>query len=162
MWRVRPGRGALLAAGLGVLLSGCALAADPAPAVRRLAEVGQLQTTGFDAAVQLVIADQASWRDAWLRMVSLRRPVPSPPEIDFTKEIVVVVAMGQQRSGGHSVRIVAVERLASGVRVQAVLEQPGAGCITSANITSPADVVVLPVTVRPVTFDLRRVTRDCN
>lgn len=144
------------------LLAGCVLAADSPPAMRRLAEVGQLQVTGFDAELRLVIADQMAWRDAWSRLVSPRRPMPPLPEVDFAKEIVVVVAMGRQRSGGHSIRIVAVERQVSGVQVQAVLQQPGKGCITSASITSPADIVVLPRSALPVTFDLRRETRDCD
>ena len=159
-------RGVVLRARLGglvpVLLSGCVLAADPRIEPQRPLEARQLQNTGFDAATQVVIADQTAWREAWARLMSSRRPLPPAPEMDFSRQIVVIVAMGRQVSGGHSIRVVTVDRQASGVVVRAVAQEPGRGCISTANITSPADVVVLPVDAQPVTFDLRHEKRDCN
>jgi PrcB C-terminal len=159
-------RGVVFRARLGglvpILLSGCVLAADPRIEPQRPLDARQLQNTGFDSATQAVIADQTAWREAWARLMSSRRP-PSPvPEMDFTKQFVVIVAMGRQISGGHSIRVVAVERQANGVVVRAVTQEPGRGCVSTANITSPADVVVLPVDAQPVVFDLRHEKRDCN
>ena len=82
--------------------------------------------------------------------------------MDFTRHIVVIVAMGRQVSGGHSIRVVAVDRQASGVVVRAIAQEPGRGCISTANITSPADVVVLPFSAQPVAFEVRHEKRACN
>ncbi|MCC6631793.1 MAG: protease complex subunit PrcB family protein [Gammaproteobacteria bacterium] len=153
---------AWLAGLVPVLLSGCVLAADPPIELQRPIDPRLLQNTGFDTATQIVIADQSAWRETWARLVAGRRPTPPAPEMDFAKHIVVIVAMGRQVSGGYSIRVVAVKRQASGVLVRAIALAPGRGCISTANITAPVDVVVLPVDAQPVAFDLRYESRDCD
>lgn len=153
---------AWLAGLVPVLLSGCVLAADPPIEPQRPIDPRLLQNTGFDTATQIVIADQSAWREAWARLIASRRPLPPAPEMDFTRHIVVIVAMGRQVSGGHSIRVVAVDRQASGVVVRAIAQEPGRGCISTANITSPADVVVLPFSAQPVAFEVRHEKRACN
>lgn len=154
--------GARLAGLVQVLLSGCVLASDPPIELQRPIDARQLQITGFNTPTQSVIVDATAWREAWFHLVAARRPLPPVPELDFSKQIVVIVAMGRQISGGHSIRVVSVKRQAGGVLVSALAQEPGKGCITTGNITSPADVVVLPASAQPVAFELRREKRDCN
>ncbi|MFO1504127.1 MAG: protease complex subunit PrcB family protein [Steroidobacteraceae bacterium] len=144
------------------ILCGCVLAAAGPLQLRRPVAALQLQNTGYESPAQLVIVDAATWRSAWARLAYSQRPMPPAPEVDFAKDIVVIVAMGRQRSGGYSVKILSADRTDKGVSVLAVLHEPGRGCINTQAITAPADMVVLPATAGPISFDIRREKQECG
>src|SRR5260221_14234014 len=69
-----------------------------APAVRTLAKGA---FTPIAEARQEVISDQPSWEKFWQKHAVNSKGAAQPPVVDFTREMVAVVTMGKQRTGGE-------------------------------------------------------------
>src|SRR5262249_27566105 len=61
--------------------------------------------SGLKEKLQLVIRDQDAWRDIWKVINETKLQLPSLPEIDFSREMIVVVGLGQRTSGGYSILV---------------------------------------------------------
>lgn len=119
-------------------------------------------SSGFDEAAQFVVRDPARWTEAWKRIHARSRPVPPLPEVDFAREMIVVVALGSTRSGGYGVRIERAYRSGPATVIVVRVEEPGPGCIATSAITRPVDVARLPASDEPVLFEVGTVTRSCG
>jgi hypothetical protein len=117
--------------------------------------------------LRVVIRDGDTWRDMWKRIHSPapgRGPypeLPPIPEIDFSREMIVVVAMGRQPNSAFAIIIDgAYER---DDRLEIVVRSvSGKGCLAYSIITAPVDIVRLPRTERSVVFRETEVVPDCN
>lgn len=104
---------------------------------------------------RVVVRDRDTWLDVWKRIyqvVPSNGPYPELPEIDFSREMVVVAAMGQQPTSGYAIVIDGAyernDRLE--VVVKSVITLKCFGAFTV--VTSPIDIVRLPKIERPVVF----------
>lgn len=119
-------------------------------------------SSGIDAAGQFVGRNAADWTALWQRVHSRRRPTPPLPEVDFEREMMVVVAAGQHRTGGHSIRIDRAWREGAKTIIVVHEEAPGPGCIVASAITSAVDIARLPVAPEPIEFRVESEIRDCG
>lgn len=120
-----------------------------------------LLNSGISKKQTLVIRNIEQWRKVWIELHSKRTPVPEVPEIDFKHYTAVVFVLGTQRSGGYAVRITSAAQLADSVRLTVEIRRPSAGCIVTAAMTSPADIVLLPMVATSVVVDEISVEADC-
>jgi hypothetical protein len=119
-------------------------------------------SSGFGDPGQYVLRDQAAWGDLWKRVHARSHPVPPLPEIDFGREIVVVVALGHRPSSGYAIRVGHAYKEGPKTVVVVQTESPAAGCIVLAAMTSPVDIARLPAPDGPVEFRIESTIRDCN
>jgi hypothetical protein len=98
---------------------------------------------GYAAAAQEIHRDAASFAAAWKKANAHLAPIPAPPAVDFAKEMVALVALGQKTNGGWSVEIVGLRKTESGLRVLYAVRQPAPGAMTAAVMTNPWHAVVL-------------------
>ena len=61
--------------------------------------------SGIVKPLRVVIRDRDAFLEMWKQVNSRRFPPPSPPEIDFSRDMIIVVAMGERSTGGYSVII---------------------------------------------------------
>ena len=108
--------------------------------------------SGMTDSARLVIRNDAEWRRTWAQLVGHITPSPAMPPIDFTKDMVIVAAMGPRPTAGHMIRIARVGRSSGVTYVDVVSESPTPQCKRAQMITSPADVVVVPAINEPVAF----------
>jgi hypothetical protein len=134
------------------------------PAVERLRPDAPVfaDSTGIDEAGQFLARNADEWTGLWARIQARRRPTPPRPEIDFDHDMIVVAALGRQRTGGYSIRIDRALREGGATVIVVRTESPGPGCIVPASLTSPVDVAKLPLTPGPVEFRVESSVRDCN
>lgn len=66
------------------------------------------------------------------------------PTIDFTKAYVVAVFAGDKSTGGHAVSVTSIKDAGDARVFHVLLEKPGAGCVTSQELTSPYQVIRVP------------------
>ena len=113
----------------------------------------------------LVIRDASTWAEV-LPKLDLRSPgggIGAPvPAIDFSKEMVIVVALGQRPSGGFSVRVQQILGTSSELVVKAAEERPGPTCAVTLAITRPLAVVALTNDPRPVRLEWTQAVHDCG
>jgi hypothetical protein len=163
---------AVALATLGLLAgNGCGPTAQVSPATQDAAEVTPEQQShtrlaasdqsGFQEPAELVLRDQASFAEAWARVHAMLVPAPPPPRVDFTRQMVVVLAIGTRSSGGHAVRFDGMDREGDGARVRYTVSEPGPDCMTTQAITAPVELVGVPRVDGPVRFERRQAIAPC-
>jgi hypothetical protein len=103
--------------------------------------IGQWTHTGIAERRRQVVHDSAAWAQ-----VRSELAVPDLPEVDFARNSVVVVAAGQQRSGGFGIEVERVSQKGGDLTIRVVETSPGRNCVTTSELTQPVDVVTVPVT----------------
>jgi hypothetical protein len=66
--------------------------------------------SGVREPLQIVIRSQAEWDALWKRHVAIETNPPPPPAIDFNKQIVIGVFLGEKPTGGYDVEIIRTEQ----------------------------------------------------
>ena len=108
-----------------------------------------------------VVRDRAAWEAEWRSLQAGLAAGPAPA-VDFVREMVVVVAAGEQSSGGHRVRVDGTSPGPDGALVVHVTRtSPGPGCMSTMAITSPVDVVRVPRAAGAVRANTRTVAEPC-
>jgi hypothetical protein len=120
--------------------------------------IGQWIHTGIEQPRRQVFQDANAWAQFWSEL-----GVGDRPELDFTHELVIAVASGQQRSGGFSIAVERVTQQEGDLTIQVVETSPGPNCVTTSELTQPVEVVTVPlVKVRNSSFVERKVSSDCR
>ena len=111
---------------------------------------------------RLVIRDQAAWVDAWASLWPSSAPIPAPPNVDFSREMIVFVALGERPTGGYSILVDSAASTPAGVTVWVGTSTPGLRCGTTQALTQPVDIARMQRVDTPVRFvDVSRVV-DCR
>lgn len=133
-------------------------------ALTRLGAVEALfaQQSGLVEGADYVVRDRATWEDIWTRINRRRRPIPPVPPVDFTTQIALVVALGQQRSGGYGITIERAEREDGYIVVHVTDRSPASDCIVTTALTAPVDIALVPGRDLPVRFEHEAATEACR
>ena len=119
----------------------------------------RLQFTS-DHAFRLVVKNRDELSDFWKRLTAVFPPsgwVPPIPEVDFSKDVVVVTAMGSRPSSGYWTIIDGACEVDGQVEVF-VTNVDDANCGALGVVTYPADAVLIPKTDLPIVFRETRVS----
>ena len=100
--------------------------------------------SGFDQPARLVVRDPVTWHAVWNQIYLGGSPVPPLPEIDFSQEMLVVVALGSHPTGGYGILLTGASESADGIEVAVLSSSPGPKCFTTQAFTQPVDVARLP------------------
>lgn len=118
--------------------------------------------TGITDRQRIVIRDREAWRDVWKRIYSLMSPTPPLPEVDFSKEMLVVVSLGGRGTGGYAIIIDGACERDDKLEVTVRSVSPGKNCMTTQALTAPVDIVRVPKTQRSVVFRENEIVHDCK
>jgi hypothetical protein len=105
-------------------------------AIRR---IGQWSTSGITAPARVVIRDDTSYARFWSSLGG----AGARPSVDFTRDIVIAAAAGQQNTGGRSISINRVTRVGPGLAIEVTETVPPPGCQVTQALTQPVDMVVV-------------------
>lgn len=120
--------------------------------------VGKWTHTGVAEARRLVIRDANAWAEFWSEL-----GVGDRPAVDFTRDLVVAVAAGQRPTGGHEIAVDQVTQNGPVLTISVLETRPGPNCMTTAALTQPVDVVVVPaVNTKSWSFIERKDVRGCG
>ena len=120
--------------------------------------IGQWTRTGIGESRRLVIRDANAWAQFWSEL-----GVGERPSVDFNHDVVVAVAAGQRPTGGYEIAIDRVTQSNGQLTVEVVERTPGPNCMTTASLTQPVDVVVVPAAdARSLSFLERKEIRGCH
>jgi hypothetical protein len=118
--------------------------------------------------LRVVIRDRDAWLDLWKRIHRPdpnRGPYPEPPplpEFDFSREMIVVAAMGLRPTSSYAIIIDGAYERDNRLEVVVRSVENRKGCAAYTIITAPVDIVRLPKTERPVVFREIEVVPDCQ
>ena len=101
---------------------------------------------------RLVIKNRDEFNDFWKGLTSPGRWLPPLPEVDFSKEMIVVVGMGLRPSPGFVIMIDGACEVDGQVELFVSKVEDGPCAPVPGVVTAPADVVRIPRSDLPVVF----------
>lgn len=119
-------------------------------------------SSGFTSSQRIVVRTQQEWATTWATIWSRHTTVPALPVVDFTWEVVVVAASGDQSSGGVRIAIPNAALDQGTVKVGVVETFAGANCVVPAVISSPVFAARMVRFDGPISFTDVRTTTDCE
>ena len=105
--------------------------------------VYQAQYSGVTEARLQVIGSTAEWADAWREIQGSISPPEPLPQVDLTRQRLLLAAIGTRPNGCYSVEVEAIERSGPALEATVVETRPGAACVCTEAITHPVHVVSL-------------------
>lgn len=120
------------------------------------------QNSGFVESDRRVIRDAIAWATVWARIYEKASSKPSLPAIDFSKEQVLVAALGSRPSTGYSIRITEASGSGNAIKVKFETQSPGPGCVVLTSITHPVTVAKMGRTVGSAVFEENATVRNCG
>ena len=163
-WTLLTGFGALAVA----LMSGSCSLSSPTRTVPlqltrlRPDPVGYTAFSGYVQPTTLVIRDREALQAAWSQMNGYVNPGPPVPEIDFSSEMVILVASGSHTSSGYDVLLASASKTDDLVTVHALERSPAPNCGSLTVITSPVDVARMSRQDGRVIFEITPGVNTCG
>ena len=124
--------------------------------------------SGIWEARRMVISDREAWLDVWKRIHSpdpTHGPysnLPPLPEIDFAREMLIVVALGSRPTGSYGIIVDGAYEREKQLEIVVRSMSPGKGCFTTQAFTQPVDIVRLVKTKLPVVFRETEIVNECK
>ncbi len=117
---------------------------------------------GISQRSRLIIRNRDEFNELWKQLTASGSYKPPPPEVDFSREMIVVAAMGQRPSSGYEILIDGACEVDNHVEIL-VRSFDSVKCGMQATVlTAPVDIVRLPRTELPVVFRETEVSSDCK
>jgi len=101
----------------------------------------------------LLFQDATVWQRFWLqycRTFDGSGALAPAPVVDFAKQTIVGIFMGQRPSGGYGIKIKEIKKTKSGLEVYVLEHKPNPGDMVITMITYPCALVTIEKTVLPL------------
>jgi len=115
------------------------------------AKFSDVQST-FTTAKNMVITDPAEFTKTWQEIYREQFPRPILPDVDFSKEMVIAVFMGEQPTAGYFIDIIEVTEYADRIEVQIVKHKPAPDAPVAQVVTRPFCVAKIEKIDKPARF----------
>lgn len=161
MASVRSRAACLVAIAVLAAADAVADAVAAAPVRFRTVERSEGMSSAIASRTTVTIKSLRHWRSIWRRLHSGESPQPRRPRVDFSRHMLILVTMGQEESGGHSVRIRSIAGRESTWLVRADELSPGPSCTTTSVVTSPYHVVRVRRTAKRIVVRRAQSEYDC-
>jgi len=111
--------------------------------------------SGVRERLEVVIKTEEAWQVLWQQHIAGVEPRPEIPMADFSRQMVVAVFMGEQRTSGGTVEVLEATQEGTALVVQ-IRETPApAGSVGLPVLTQPFHFALLPRSELAVKFDWR-------
>jgi hypothetical protein len=110
---------------------------------------------------RLVIRNRDEFSKFWIELLGTSSYKPPPPAVDFSREMIVVAAMGQKPSSGYQIVVSGACEVGNRIEVFVRSTDYSKCAMQLAVLTAPLHIVRLPQTQLPVVFQETEVS-DCK
>jgi hypothetical protein len=110
----------------------------------------------------LVVRDPAAWAEMWAAIWKRHSPLPELPQVDFAREMLVVVALGERLTGGYGILVDSAVATPDRLEIWIRAISPGPSCGVTLALTQPVDIARLPRSDGVVRFHDRTEERACQ
>ncbi len=118
--------------------------------------------SGFKAKLNQVIKTQEKFKKVWNKIDVNFTKKEALPKIDFNKQMLAFVALGEQTSGGYAVKINSVTENKKNIIIDVTEIKPGKTCITTSVMTYPYQLLTLEKTSKSVQFNWIKKVYECK
>jgi hypothetical protein len=138
-----------------LLLCGAAVAFAAEGNDARIKVIAKGAFSGIQEPKQLVISNQTQFAEIWQKHNARNEPKKPAPAIDFSKESVLFVSLGQKRTGGYAVQVSDVQKKDGQTEIIVQTTSPKAGAMQIQALTAPFAIVAVPKIEGPVKFKVQ-------
>lgn len=138
---------AILGAGLSAaLIAACAAAgpSDGSAAEHSFEAILATTHSGVAERRREVVRDEASWARLWSEIHAGFTPAPPLPAVDFSRHMLIAVALGTRPSGGFGIEVRSVATRGESLEIAVAESCPAAGAMVTLSLTQPVEVVRAP------------------
>jgi len=111
------------------------------------------QMGGFVSPQIRIIKEEQALREVYGQVNKTRKPGFSLPKIDFTKETIVAIFMGEKNTGGYAVKVVSVLDKEAILLVTVQESQPKANAMVITALTQPICIVKINSANKNIVFE---------
>ena len=97
--------------------------------------------SGLREPLQAIVRGPAEWKTLWQKHASTKPNPPPAPAVDFSKDIVAGVFLGEKPTGGFDVEIVRVDQTGAAVVIEYREKSPLPGSFVTQALTQPFHIV---------------------
>lgn|GEM_PF-2770081 len=115
--------------------------------------------SGVTKSGEKVIDNLEAWQKVWKEVHKTVNPKPKLPPVDFKKQVVLAVFMGEKNTGGYEIKITSIKETDQALVVSVRTTSPPADSFTTQALTQPYDLRVIKKPTKPVKFVTRRKTK---
>jgi len=134
-----------------LLLASCTACAATA-ATMPFATLAKGLASGVGQPTQIVVRSQTDWAALWSRHMRTQIAPPPPPSVDFSRDMVLALFMGERPTGGYAIEVTRIERTDHGLSVHYLTSRPDPSAMQTQALTQPFHLVTVPRVDDPVTF----------
>lgn len=120
----------------------------------KVRELEEIATSQIQDAKQEVIKDEASFAKLWKEHTGVETGMP---KVDFSKEMVLGVFMGEKTTGGYSIKVTKAEIKGTDLHVEVTETSPDPSLFTIQIITAPSHIVAVEKVEGKVEFKTKKV-----
>ena len=110
-----------------------------------------------DSGKQIIVINNISQLENKFRTY----PTNSTPNVDFRKNVVVLINMGEKPSGGYEVDVERIIDDKENTTITATFSSPGSSCISAAVMTNPY-IFIEVATTKNILLNERHVIKECE
>ena len=111
---------------------------------------------------QVLITDNEAWTTFWASMQKSTGNLPEIPEIDWEENSVLAAFMGQQSSGGYSVKIEGITIVGQDANVSIVYVSPGKTCFVPMMLSQPFTIVKVKGVFKEIKPTFKDTIENCK
>jgi PrcB C-terminal len=151
---------------LAVVAAGCSSSNDSTDAKNVPALTQNPQTivhewtSGMHDATAYVIRDATAYADTWGRIYANVTPMPVPPPVDFTQNMLLVASMGTQPTTGYDITFDSITQAVDSLQV-GIVERVPVNCLVLSTESQPVIVAKVALYNGTVTFHDNSVDYVC-
>jgi hypothetical protein len=98
---------------------------------------------------QRIVRNQNEWEGLWRQHTATEANPSTPPAVDFNKEIVIAVFLGEKPTGGHTVELIQIDRNNGELEILFKEAAPPPGGIATQALTQPFHMVRVAMNGNP-------------
>lgn len=99
--------------------------------------------SGYCEENYIVVRNEDEWAEVWRRHTLIREPAETPPEVDFSKFMVVCAFMGWRPTTGYSINVEGIWTDGEKVFVEVIKRGPPEGLVVCEMVTCPYVMVLV-------------------
>tara|TARA_B100000809_G_scaffold266057_1_gene327129 strand:+ start:10005 stop:10514 length:510 start_codon:yes stop_codon:yes gene_type:complete len=115
-------------------------------------EVKSGENSDYKKAQNLIITTQEEMDLNWSKMFGKYPRKPPIPMVDFETKQLLLVAMGEQATGGYTIKVSSIEKTTKGILVTIEDAKPGKACNNTSALIYPFQLIEMPKTEKEITF----------
>ncbi len=115
-------------------------------------EIKSGENSDYKKAQNLILTTQTEMDLAWGKMFAAYDRKPAIPMVDFETKQLLLIAMGEQPSGGYSSKVKSITSTPKGIVVTIEDVKPGKACNTTSSLIYPFQLVEMPNSEEAISF----------